>query len=94
MGLNGTIVSPIPLRATLSAPQPNVYHVISGIKVNLEEVSVPDEDGVIQIWVTPNAIVPDTELSGSSTNVLTNKAITDYLTLSSEQKQALADLLD
>lgn len=94
MGLNGVINQPVILRATLSVPTPDINYLISGIIVNNNPVAHPDEDGLIHIWALPEAIVPDLELSTSSTNVVTNAAISNYLLMTSAQKQALVDLLD
>lgn len=94
MPLMGTLSSGNILHATLSLPAPDTKYVISGIKVNHSEVVVPDENGLIQLWVVPEAIVADVELSSESTNLVTNKAITDYVTLTTAQKTALIALLD
>lgn len=94
MPLIGTLSSGSVLHATLSLPAPDTKYIISGIKVNNGEVVTPDDTGLIHFWVVPEAIVADVELSSESTNVVTNKAITDYVSLTSEQKTALIALLD
>ena len=94
MPLIGTLNSGNVLHATLSLPAPDTKYLISGIKVNNGEVATPDENGLIHFWVVPEAIVADVELSSESTNVVTNKAITDYVKLTAEQKTALIALLD
>lgn len=94
MPLIGTLNSGNVLHATLSLPAPDTKYVISGIKVNNGAITTPDESGFIHLWVVPEAIVPDVELSSESTNVITNKAITDYVKLTAEQKTALIALLD
>jgi len=94
MPLIGTLSSGNVLHATLSLPAPDTKYVISGIKVNNGETTTPDENGLIHLWVVPEALIPDVELSSESTNVVTNKTITDYITLTAAQKQALIDLLD
>lgn len=94
MPLVGVISQGSTLRARLSVPAPDLYHVISGIKVNNGETVAPDTEGLIHLWVTPAAIVADTELSLESTNLVINKAITQYVTLTAEQKSALVALLD
>ena len=94
MPLVGVISQGSTLRARLSVPAPDLYHVISGIKVNNGETVAPDTEGLIHLWVTPAAIVADTELSKTSTNVVTNEAISDFVVMTSEEKQALIGLLD
>lgn len=94
MPLIGTLNSGNVLHATLSLPAPDTKYVISGIKVNNGAITTPDESGFIHLWVVPEAIVPDVELSSESTNVVTNKAITDHVKLTAEQKTALVALLD
>lgn len=94
MPLIGTLSSGNVLHATLSLPAPDTQYVISGIKVNNGEVVAPDENGLIHLWVVPEAFVADTELSSESTNVVTNEAITNYVTLTTAQKTALIALLD
>lgn len=94
MPLIGTLSSGNVLHATLSLPAPDTKYIISGIKVNNGEITTPDENGLIHLLVVPEAIVADIELSSESTNVVTNKAITDYVSLTSEQKTALIALLD
>lgn len=94
MPLIGTLSSGNVLHATLSLPAPDTNYIISGIKVNNGEVVAPDENGLIHLWVVPEAIVADIELSSESTNIVTNKAITDYVKLTTEQKTALIALLD
>ena len=94
MPLVGVISQGSTLRARLSVPAPDLYHVISGIKVNNDETVTPDTEGLIHLWVTPAAIVADTELSKTSTNVVTNEAISDFVVMTSEEKQALIGLLD
>lgn len=94
MPLIGTLSSGNVLHATLSLPAPDTKYVISGIKVNNGETTAPDENGLIHLWVVPEAIVVDVELSSESTNLITNKAITDYVKLTAEQKTALIALLD
>lgn len=94
MPLIGTLSSGNVLHATLSLPAPDTKYVISGIKVNNGEVVAPDENGLIHLWVVPEAFVADTELSSESTNVVTNEAITNYVTLTAAQKTALIALLD
>ena len=94
MPLIGTLSSGGTLQATLSIPAPDTKYVISGIKVNNGAITTPDESGFIHLWVVPEAFVVDTELSSESTNVVTNKAITDYITLTTAQKTALIALLD
>lgn len=94
MPLVGIISHGSTLRARLSVPAPDQYHVISGIKVNNNETVAPDADGLIHLWVTPAAIVADSELSKNSTNLVTNKAISDFVIMTSEEKQALIGLLD
>lgn len=94
MPLIGTLSSGNVLHATLSLPAPDTKYVISGIKVNNGEVTTPDDTGLVHLWVLPEAIIADVELSSESTNVVTNKAITDYVSLTSEQKTALIALLD
>lgn len=94
MPLIGTLNSGNVLHATLSLPAPATKYVISGIKVNNGAITTPDESGFIHLWVVPEAIVADTEVSATSTNVVTNKAIAEYVSLTTEQKQALTDLLD
>lgn len=94
MPLIGTLSSGNVLHATLSLPAPDTKYVISGIKVNNGGVVAPDENGLIHLWVVPEAIVADVELSSESTNVVTNKAITDHVTLTTAQKTALIALLD
>lgn len=94
MSLIGTLNGENTLHATLSVPPPDTKYVISGVKVNNGAVVEPDDAGLIHLWVVPEAIVADTELSSDSTNVVTNKAIMDYVSLTSEQKTALIDLLD
>ena len=94
MPLIGTLSSGNVLHATLSLPAPDTEYVISGIKVNNGETTAPDENGLIHLWVVPEAFVADTELSSESTNVVTNKAIADHITLTTAQKQALIALLD
>ena len=98
MPLIGTLSSGNVLHATLSLPAPDTKYVISGIisgiKVNNGETTAPDENGLIHLWVVPEAFITDTELSSESTNVVTNKAITDYVKLTAEQKTALIALLN
>ena len=94
MPLVGVISQGSTLRARLSVPAPDLYHVISGIKVNNGETVAPDTEGLIHLWVTPAAIVADTELSKTSTNVVTNEAISDFVVMTPEEKQALIGLLD
>ena len=94
MPLVGVISQGSTLRARLSVPAPDLYHVISGIKVNNGETVAPDTEGLIHLWVTPAAIVADTELSSESTNVVTNEAITNYVMLTTAQKTALIALFD
>lgn len=94
MPLTGVINLSNTLRARLSVPAPDTKYVISGIKVNNNEAVPPDDEGLIHLWITPAAIVADSELSTSSTNVVTNAAISNYLLMTSAQKQALVDLLD
>ncbi len=94
MPLIGTLSSGNVLHATLSLPAPDTKYVISGIKVNNGAVTAPDENGLVHLWVVPEAIVADVELSSESTNVVTNKAITDYVKLTAEQKTSLIALLD
>lgn len=94
MSLIGTLSEGNTLHAMLSVPPPDTNYVISGIKVNNGAVIEPDDTGLIHLWVVPEAIVADTELSSDSTNVVTNKAIMDYISLTSEQKTALITLLD
>lgn len=94
MPLIGTLNSGNVLHATLSLPAPDTKYVISGIKVNNGAITTPDESGFIHLWVVPEAIVPDVELSSESTNVITNKAIADHVTLTTAQKTALIALLD
>ena len=94
MPLIGTLSSGNVLHATLSLPAPDTKYVISGIKVNNGRVTTPDENGLVHLWVVPEAIVADVELSSKSTNVITNKAITDYVKLTAEQKTALIALLN
>lgn len=94
MPLIGTLNSGNVLHATLSLPAPDTKYVISGIKVNNGAITTPDESGFIHLWVVPEAFVTDTELSSESINVVTNKAITDYVTLTTAQKTALIALLD
>ena len=94
MPLIGTLSSGNVLHATLSLPAPDTKYIISGIKVNNGETTTPDENGLVHLWVVPEAFVTDTELSSESTNVVTNKAITDYVKLTAEQKTALIALLD
>lgn len=94
MPLIGTLSSGNVLHATLSLPAPNTKYIVSGIKVNNGEITTPDENGLIHLWVVPEAFVADTELSSESINVVTNKAITDYVKLTAEQKTALIALLD
>ena len=94
MPLIGTLSSGNVLHATLSLPAPDTKYVISGIKVNNGAITAPDESGLIHLWVVPEAIVPDVELSSESTNVVTNKAIADHVTLTTAQKTALIALLD
>ena len=94
MPLIGTLSSGNVLHATLSLPAPDTKYVISGIKVNNGGVVAPDENGLIHLWVVPEAIVADVELSSESTNVVTNEAIANYVSLSILEKQALIALLD
>ena len=94
MPLIGTLSSGNVLHATLSLPAPDTKYVISGIKVNNGETVAPDTEGLIHLWVTPAAIVADTELSKNSTNVVTNKTISDFVVMTPEEKQALIGLLD
>lgn len=94
MALIGTLSSGNVLYATLSLPAPDTKYVISGIKVNNGAITTPDESGFIHLWVVPEAFVADTELSSESTNVVTNEAITNYVTLTTAQKTALIALLD
>lgn len=94
MPLVGVISRGGTLSARLSVPAPDQYHVISGIKVNNGAITTPDESGFIHLWVVPEAFVADTELSSESTNVVTNEAITNYVTLTTAQKTALIALLD
>lgn len=94
MSLIGAFGSGNVLHATLSLPAPDTKYVISGIKVNNGAITTPDESGFIHLWVVPEAIIADIELSSESTNVVTNKAITDYVKLTAEQKTALISLLD
>ena len=94
MSLIGTLIEGDTLHATLSVPPPDTNYVISGIKVNNGAVVEPDDTGLIHLWVVPEAIVADVELSSESTNVVTNKAITDYVKLTNAQKEALIGLLD
>lgn len=94
MPLIGTLTSGDVLHARLSLPAPDTNYIISGIKVNNGTVSSPDDTGLIHLWVVPEAIVADVELSSESTNVITNKAITDYVKLTNAQKEALIGLLD
>ena len=94
MPLIGTLSSGNVLHATLSLPAPDTKYVISGIKVNNGETIAPDENGLIHLWVVPEAFVTDTELSSESINVVTNKAITEYVKLTAEQKTVLIALLD
>lgn len=94
MPLVGVISQGSTLRARLSVPAPDLYHVISGIKVNNNETVAPDTEGLIHLWVTPAAIVADTGLSKNSTNVVTNKAISDFVVMTPEEKQSLIGLLD
>lgn len=94
MPLVGVISQGSTLRARLSVPAPDQYYVISGIKVNNSETVTPDTEGLIHLWVTPAAIVADTELSKTSTNVVTNKTVSDFVIMTPEEKQALIGLLD
>lgn len=94
MPLVGTISQSNTLRARLSVPAPDTKYVISGIKVNNNEAVPPDDEGLIHLWVTPAAIVADAELSKNSTNVVTNRAISDFVIMTSEEKQALIALLN
>lgn len=94
MSLISTFSSDNVLHATLSLPTPDTKYVISGIKVNNGAITTPDESGFIHLWVVPEAFVADTELSSESTNVVTNEAITNYVTLTTAQKTALIALLD
>ncbi len=94
MPLIGTLSSGNVLHATLSLPAPDTKYIISGIKVNNGEVVEPDENGLIHLWVVPEALVADTELSSESTNVVTNKAIADHVILTTAQKTALIALFD
>lgn len=93
MPLVGAISQGNTLRARLSVPAPDLYHVISGIKVNNNEVVLPDSEGLIHLWLIPEAIVADTELSKISTNVVTNETISNFVIMTSEEKQALIGLL-
>ena len=93
MPLIGTLTSGDVLHARLSLPAPDTNYIISGIKVNNGTVSSPDDTGLIHLWVVPEAIVADVELSSESTNVITNKAI-NYVKLTNAQKEALIGLLD
>ena len=90
MSLIGTLTSGDVLHARLSLPTPDTNYIISGIKVNNGTVTSPDDTGLIHLWVVPEAIVADVELSSESTN----KAITDYVKLTNAQKEALIGLLD
>lgn len=94
MPLIGTLSSGNVLHATLSLPAPDTKYVISGIKVNNGEVVAPDANGLIHLWVVPEAFIADSKISAESTNVVTNEAIANYVSLSTLEKQALIDLLD
>ena len=94
MPLIGTLDGGNVLHARLSLPEPDTKYIISGIKVNNGEVAKPDDTGLIHFWVVPEAIVADVEISSESTNLVTNKAIADYVKLTAEQKTALIALLD